>query len=68
MSLNLSSNNASYFYNWPSDSKSNIAGEAILNLGLSVLSNFSKIKENNNNVNSTNITDYGINKYGIFAI
>ena len=54
MALNLTSNNTCYFYNWPSDSISNFTGETILNLGLSVLSNYSKIKDSNNSVNSLN--------------
>ena len=66
MALNLTSNNTCYFYNWPSDTVSNFTGDMILNLGLSVLSNFSKTKENNNSVNSINTKNYGINKYDSF--
>ena len=66
MALNLSSNNTCYFYNWPSDSVTNFTGDMILNLGLSVLSNFSRTKENNNSVNSINTKNYGINKYDSF--
>ena len=49
MALNITSNNTCYFYNWPGDSLSNVASETILNLGLTVLNNYSKINQNNNN-------------------
>ena len=63
MTLNLAPNNICYFYNWPGDCLSNVAGETILNLGLSVLIGFSK------SINDSNITDiynYGENKYEKF--
>ena len=66
MALNLTSNNTCYFYNWPGDCLSNVAGETILNFGISVLNNFSKSKANSNNVNSINKKNYGINKYDMF--
>ena len=66
MALNLSANNTCYFYNWPGDCISNFAGETLLNLGLSVLSNFSKNVSNNNNPKDINPNNYGVNKYDIF--
>ena len=66
MALNVASNNTCYFYNWPSDSVSNFASDMIINLGLSVLSNFSRAKENKNKANSINTKNYGINKYDSF--
>ena len=66
LALNLAANNTCYFYNWPGDSVSNFAGETILNLGLSVLSNFSKNTANNNRSNDINSKNYGINKYDTF--
>ena len=66
LALNLSANNTCYFYNWPGDCLSNFAGETILNLGLSVLSNFSKNTSNNNRPDDINTKNYGVNKYDIF--
>ena len=66
MALNLTSNSTCYFYNWPGDCVSNFAGETLLNLGLSVLNNFSKKSNNSNKVNSINTGNYGINKYDMF--
>ena len=66
MALNLTSNSTCYFYNWPGDCISNFAGETLLNLGLSVLNNFSKKSNNSNKVNSINTGNYGINKYDMF--
>ena len=68
MALNLTSNSTCYFYNWPGDCLSNFAGEMILNLGLSVLSGFSKNarKANTNDINTINTKNYGINKYDKF--
>jgi len=42
MALNMTSNSSCYFYNWPGDSLSNAACETLINLGLTVLSNYSK--------------------------
>ena len=68
MALNLTSNNTCYFYNWPGDCLSNVAGDTILNFGLSVLNNFSKnaSNSNTNNTNNINTKNYGINKYDTF--
>ena len=68
MALNLTSNNTCYFYNWPGDCLSNVAGDTILNFGLSVLNNFSKnaSNSNTNNTNNINTKNYGINKYDAF--
>jgi hypothetical protein len=68
MALNLTSNSTCYFYNWPGDCLSNFAGETIFNLGLSVLSGFSRNSRNTNtnNVNTINTKNYGINKYDKF--
>ena len=62
MTLNMTSNNSCYFYNWPGDSLSNVASETLLNLGLTILSNYSKNNQNNNNNPNTE----GINKCKMF--
>ena len=62
MALNMTSNNSCFFYNWPGDSLSNAASETLLNLGLTILSNYSKNNQNNNNNPNTE----GINKCKMF--
>ena len=62
MALNMTSNSSCYFYNWPGDSLSNAACETLINLGLTVLSNYSKNSQNNNNDPKID----GINKCNIF--
>ena len=54
MALNISANNTCYFYNWPGDTLSNAAGETILNLGLTVLTNLAKVKNKNKDEDCTN--------------
>ena len=54
MALNISANNTCYFYNWPGDTLSNAAGETILNLGLTVLTNLAKSKNKNKDEDCTN--------------
>ena len=46
MALNLTSKNTCYFYNWPGDCLSNVAGETLVNLGLTVLDNLIAAKKN----------------------
>ena len=53
MALNISANNTCYFYNWPGDTLSNAAGETILNLGLTVLTNLAKSKNKNKDEDCT---------------
>ena len=55
MALNISANNTCYFYNWPGDTLSNAAGETILNLGLTVLTNLAKVKNKNKDEDCTNL-------------
>ena len=62
MALNMTSNSSCFFYNWPGDSLSNVASETLLNLGLTILSNYSKNNQNNNNNPNTE----GINKCKMF--
>ena len=61
LALNLTSSNTCYFYNWPGDCLSNVAGETALNLGLTVLCGFSKnfINNNNNGQNKFEVFDPG---------
>jgi len=54
MALNISANNTCYFYNWPGDTLSNAAGETILNLGLTVLTNLAKVKNKSKDEDCTN--------------
>jgi len=53
MALNISAHNTCYFYNWPGDTLSNAAGETILNLGLTVLTNLAKSKNKNKDEDCT---------------
>ena len=59
MALNLSSSNTCYFYNWPGDCLSKVAGETLLNFGLTVLTQLAK---NNNKKKEEDCTDSVDNK------
>ena len=62
MALNLTFNNTCYFYNWPGNSLYNAAGETILNLGLTFLSDYSKKRNDINNVDNINSKNNDIKK------
>jgi len=59
MALNMTSHNSCYFYNWPGDCLSNAASETILNLGLTVLLNYTKNYQKNEGSDKCNKFDPG---------
>ena len=61
MVLKISSNNTIYFYNWPGDCLSNVAGETLMHLGLSVLIKIAQGQNKEKDQDCTNKNNININ-------